>query len=346
MPKTLADVGEFGLIHRIHKLLKKEGVKTPGVTLGIGDDTASVRPRPGYELLVTCDCLVDGQHFLSDRIAPLDLGRRAMAVNISDIGAMGGQPLYALVSLGLKTDMPVADVENMYRGFAMELNPFGASIVGGNITKTTDAIFIDITLLGEAEQGKLMLRSTAKAGDAILVTGYPGQAAAGLRFLLHSQSSKDLQEHPLVRTYNTPSHRAREGQAIARSGQATAMIDTSDGFLGDLGHICQDSGVGAELIQEKLPISEDLHQAALELQLDPYELFLQNSDDYELIITSRPKNVAKIRTVIASVRDVPVTEVGKISDSVGDIKLILPDGTHRKITPSGWDHFAKGEEDV
>jgi thiamine-monophosphate kinase len=341
--KTLADVGEFGLIDRIQKLLKKEGVKTPGVTLGIGDDTASIRPRPGYELLVTCDCLVDGQHFLSDRITPLDLGRRAMVVNISDIGAMGGQPLYALVSLGLKTDMPVEDVENMYRGFAMELNPFGASIIGGNITKTRGAIFIDITLIGEIEPGKLVLRSTARVGDAILVTGYPGQAAAGLKFLLHSESRKDSEQQPLVGTYNTPSHRAREGQAIARSGQATAMIDTSDGFLGDLGHICQDSGVGAELIKEKLPISKDLRQAALELKLDPYQLFLEESDDYELIITAASKNVAKIRSAVASVSDVPVTEVGKITDSAGDIQLILSDGTRRPIRPAGWDHFSKGE---
>ena len=343
MPKTLEDVGEFGLIQRIHKLLKREGVKTPGVSLGIGDDTASIRPRSGYELLLTCDCLIDGQHFLSDRIAPIDLGRRAMVVNISDIGAMGGQPLYALVSLGLKTDMPVEDVENMYRGFAMELNPFGASIIGGNITKTKDAIFIDITLLGEIEQGKLVLRSTAEAGDVILVTGYPGQAAAGLKFLLHSELKKDLLEHPLVRTYNTPTHRATEGQAIARSGYATAMIDTSDGFLGDLGHICQDSGVGAELIQEELPISEDLRQAALELNLDTYELFLQDSDDYELIVTSAPKDVAHIRSAVASVSKVPVTQVGKITDSAGDIQLILSDGSRRRITPEGWDHFAKGE---
>jgi thiamine-monophosphate kinase len=346
MPKTLEDIGEFGLIHRIHKLLKREGVKTPGVTLGIGDDTASIRPRTGYELLLTCDCLIDGQHFLSDRIAPIDLGRRAMVVNISDIGAMGGQPLYALVSLGLKTDMPVEDVENMYRGFAMELNPFRASIIGGNITKTKDAIFIDITLIGEVEQGKLVLRSTAEAGDVILVTGYPGQAAAGLKFLLRSELKKDLSEHPLVRTYNTPSHRAREGQAIARSGYATAMIDTSDGFLGDLGHICQDSAVGAELIREKLPISDDLHQAALELKLDPYELFLQDSDDYELIITGAPQNVDQIRSAVASVSDVPVTEVGKITDSAGDIRLILPDSTRQRLTPAGWDHFAKGEDDV
>jgi thiamine monophosphate kinase len=100
------------------------------------------------------------------------------------------------------------------------------------------------------------------------------------------------------------------------------------------------------VIQEKLPISEDLRQAALELKLDPYELFLQDSDDYELIITSRPKNAAQVRAAVASVDNVPVTEVGKITDSVGDIQLILPDGTKRHVTPVGWDHFAKGGEDV
>jgi thiamine-monophosphate kinase len=124
------------------------------------------------------------------------------------------------------------------------------------------------------------------------------------------------------------------------------MIDTSDGFLGDLGHICHDSGVGAVVIQEKLPISEDLRQAALELKLDPYELFLQDSDDYELIITSAPKNAAQIRSAVASVDNVPVTEVGKITDSVGDIQLILPDGARRHIKPAGWNHFAKGGYNV
>lgn len=340
LSETLASIGEFGLIHRIHKFLQKESVYTPGVTVGIGDDTASFRPRAGYEVLVTCDCLVEGRHFLPDHITPLDLGRRAMVVNISDIGAMGGQPLYALISLGLRADTQVSDVEAIYRGFTMELKPFNASIIGGNITKIEDGIFIDITLIGEVEQGKHILRSTARTGDTILATGYPGQAAAGLQLLLRSQPIEDLREHPLVRAYITPSHRAQEGQAIARSGYATAMIDTSDGFLGDLGHICQESDVGAALIQEKLPISEDLRQAAVELGQDPLELFLKDSDDYELIITCSPDNEAKVRSAIASVSNVPVSMVGQITEASGDIQLELPDGSQRRLTPAGWDHFA------
>ncbi|MFH1931583.1 MAG: thiamine-phosphate kinase [Pseudomonadota bacterium] len=339
MTEVVADIGEFGLIDRIHELLQKEGVQTPGLMLGIGDDTASFLPHAGYEVLVTCDCMVEGRHYLPQHITPLELGQRAMVLNISDIGAVGGKPLYALVSLGLRADTPVSDVEAMYRGFVAELNPFGASIIGGNLTKSGDSPFIDITLIGEVEHGKTVRRSTAKVGDVILITGYPGQAAAGLQLLLQAQPNADLLSHPLVRAYNMPSHRAREGRAIAQSGCVTAMIDTSDGFLGDLGHICKESAVGAELIQEKLPISEDLRQAAQKLGQDPYDLALKDSDDYELIITCSPDHVDQIYSAVSALSDVPVTEVGRITDVARQIKLILPDGTRSEITPAGWDHF-------
>lgn len=339
MSETLSDIGEFGLIERIREFVQKEGVNTPGVTLGIGDDTASFRPRAGRELLVTCDCMVEGRHYLPERMTPLDLGRRAMVSNISDIGAMGGRPLYALVSLGLKAETLVIDVESMYRGFISELNPFGASILGGNVAKSEDAMFIDITLIGDVEQGKMVRRSTAKIGDAILITGYPGEAAAGLCLLMHAQPAEDLSQHLLVRAFNTPSHRAQEGEAIAQSGYATAMIDTSDGFLGDLGHICQDSGVGALLFLEKLPLREELRQAAAQLGRDPYGLLLQESDDYELIITCPADKVEGVRSAVRALSDIPVTEVGRITEVADGIKLMLPDGTQRAVPRTGWDHF-------
>ena len=341
MPETLADLGEFGLIDRLDELIRREGIQTPRLSLGIGDDAACFRPQDGYELLVTCDCMVEGRHYLPAHIIPHDLGRRAMALNISDIGAMGGRPLYALISLGLRAETPITDVETMYLGFLSELNPFEASIIGGNLTKSANSTFIDITLIGEVEQGKMIRRSTAQKNDAILITGYPGQAAAGLELLLHADIHDDFQDHPLVRAYNTPSHRAREGRAVALSGYATAMIDTSDGFLGDLGHLCKESGVGAVLIQEKLPMSDALRGASKQLGKDPYDIVLGNSDDYELIITCDPENVDRIHTILGSINQDPVSEVGRITDALDGIQLTLPDGKARLMTPSGWDHFSK-----
>ncbi|MBW2064117.1 MAG: thiamine-phosphate kinase [Deltaproteobacteria bacterium] len=341
MSDTLREVGEFGLIRRIDSLVKREGASAPGVEVGIGDDAACLKPREGFRILVTCDCIVEGRHYLPDKISALDLGRRAMALNISDIGAMGGHPLYALVSLGLKAETPVGYVEDMFRGFVTELNPFGASIVGGNLTKTGDGLFIDITLIGEVEHGKMLRRSTAREGDAILVTGFPGRSAAGLKLLLGSRDWEDLRDHPLVRAYTTPSHRAFEGKAVADSGYATAMIDTSDGFLGDLGHICEESRVGAELYQSRLPVCDELREAARRFGIEPYELVLQESDDYELIITCAPENVAKIKALLAEISNDPVTEVGRIVDSSRGIILILEDGSREPLVPGGWDHFTQ-----
>jgi thiamine-monophosphate kinase len=340
MPETLADIGEFGLIDRLDKLLREEGARLPGGTLGIGDDCASFQSRAGYELLITCDCIVEGRHYLPRFISPMDLGRRAMVLNISDIGAMGGHTLYALVSLGLRADTPVKDVEAMYRGFIAELNPFDAAIIGGNLTKSEGANFIDITLIGEIESGKSVRRSTAKPGNSILVTGYPGQAAAGLH-MLKAIPVDDVRAHPLVQAYNTPSHRAREGEAVAESGLATAMIDTSDGLLGDLGHICDESGVGARIIQENLPISDALREAGEQMKRKPLDFVLQDSDDYELIITCLPEHVEGICSLITSLSNIPVTEIGTITEKTDGIKLISRDGILRDITPSGWDHFAK-----
>jgi thiamine-monophosphate kinase len=339
MSQRITDIGEFGLIRKINDLLIREGIRSERVTLGIGDDTASFLPRPGYEILVTCDSLVEGRHYLPGHITPLDLGRRAMTLNISDIGAMGGRPLYALVSLGLKAAFQVRDVEEMYRGFLVELNPFNASIIGGNLTRSGNGLFIDITLIGEVEQGKGVRRSGARPGDVILVTGYPGQAAAGLRLLLQAQNDAQIENHPLIKIFNAPSHRASLGAVMAKAGLATAMIDTSDGLLADLGHICQESQVGADLCKEKLPISEALRQAATLLNQDPYDFLLGESDDYELVITCRPEDVALLLSKSAQCCPVPVTEIGMITERPGEIALLLSDNQRRPLKPSGWDHF-------
>jgi len=343
MPETLADIGEFGLIDRIDALVQKAGMSLPEGILGIGDDCAVFQPRAGYEILLTCDVMVEGRHYLPRFISPLELGRRAMSLNISDIGAMGGTPCYALISLGLQPDMPIADVEGIYSGFVEALAPFGAAIVGGNITQSGGANFIDITLIGEIETGLSVLRSTARPGNAILVTGYPGEAAAGLHILLEERPLPDPADQPLVEAYNNPSHRAREGAAVAHTRLATAMIDTSDGLLGDLGHICDQSAVGARITQENLPMSPALRQAARERGRDPLTWVLGNSDDYELIITCAPEHVADICSAVTRLNPIPVSHIGDItpaSGRPGNIEIVTSDGMSRTISRSGWDHFA------
>ena len=167
MNETLAQIGEFGLIDRIDSLIEKEGVAGRGVTLSIGDDTAAFRSRPGFDVLVTCDATVEGKHYLPKHTTFFNIGRRAMAINISDIGAMGGMVLYALVSLGLRPDTAVKDIEALYQGFLAELNPLGGAIIGGNITSTDERMFIDVTLIGEVEVGRAVKRAGARPGDTI-----------------------------------------------------------------------------------------------------------------------------------------------------------------------------------
>jgi thiamine-monophosphate kinase len=340
MVQRIEDIGEFGLIKKIRALIEKEGVKAHGVTLGIGDDCASFIPDTGYDMLVTCDCMVEGRHYLQGRITPFDLGGRAMVMNISDIAAMGGMPLYALVSLGLKKNSAIEYVEDMYRGFLSEMNPLNAAVIGGNITGAGHSEFINITLIGEVESEKVMRRSGARAGDAILVTGYPGQAAAGLKILLGNPDKNDASKDPLVAAYNRPSHRAREGRAIALSGLATAMIDISDGLLGDLGHICESSGVGAEIFRNKLPLSKPMCNLVNPQGWDIFETVIGDSDDYELIITCSPENAARIKNTVKEVSDVPVTEIGKITMREG-IRITASNGVSHPVRPTGWDHFKK-----
>jgi len=340
--ETLAQLGEFGLIDRLDRLLKSEGVHGSGATLGLGDDCAAIRPRAGMDLLVTCDAFVEGRHYLPDRISAFDLGRRAMTVNISDIGAMGGWPLYALISLGLRAETPIADIEAIYRGFLFELNPLDAAVIGGNLTKS-DTPFIDITLIGEVEPDILVKRSTARPGDAILVTGWPGQSAAGLNLILAASSDADLEAEPLVQYYRTPGHRLREGRAIGQARLATAMIDTSDGLLGDLGHICQESRVGAELLVDQLPVSAELKSAAEQLGKDPYELLLGDSDDYELIVTCRTENVADVQKIVAQAGDAPSAIIGRLTEEPG-IRLKWPSGRVTEAAAAGWDHFKNKKE--
>ena len=338
MGLKVSDVGEFELIERIQRIIKNSSCRPGNLIHGIGDDTAVFSPEPGQEMLVTCDSMVEGYHYLKGHITPYEIGKRAMVMNISDIGAMGGKPLYALVNAGLTHSESVRNIEELYRGLISELEPFGASIIGGNITKVSGSRIIDITLIGSVKKESMVLRSGAGVGDSIMVTGWPGRSAAGY-WLVSNGISESVQNEILVDAYVRPQHRAKEGYAIAESGKITSMIDLSDGLSSDLSHICEKSKVGAELQEDMLPSCEAMDLLSGVQGMGVCDFILGASDDYELLFTCLPKDRQEI-TAILSGFDCHVSHIGNIVPGSEGITFVSKSGKKKKLEKKGWDHFA------
>lgn len=340
----LVEIGEFGLIDRIASLLP---ASDKGIVVGIGDDTAALRVRGDRLLLVTCDIQLEGRHFLREKIAPQQLGRKAMAINLSDIASMGGLPRYALVSLGLPKDLEVAWVDGLYEGLKEEGARFGTHIVGGNIT-SSPLILVDITLFGEVEEEFLLRRSGAQVGDRLLVTGTLGASATGLAWLLQGDKAIDVdatmqrEVARVVAAHLTPTPRVKEGRAIATTGLATAMIDLSDGLASDVAHICERSNVGVRVEAARLPISPATRSVAQALGQDPLSLALFGGEDYELLLTAPPDRVEGLASTVWQATGTPLTEIGEIIPAKEGRTLVLADGRRMPLEPGGWDHFRKG----
>jgi thiamine-monophosphate kinase len=336
MPPSRVDrpprrVGEFDLIERLRRLVPTAG---PGVRTGIGDDAAVVSlPR---RTLVTCDVQVEGVHFRRGMSAPGDVGWRALAVNVSDIASMGGAPRYALVSVLLPPGVSLRDVEAMYRGIGQAARAHGVIVVGGNISRTSGPLALDVTLLGEA--GRVLTRGGARPGDGVWVTGTLGNAAAGL-FLARRPRVRVRGARALLRAYRRPSPRVRAGRALAARSAVTAAIDISDGTAQDLAHVLDASGVGAVVHLERVPVAPAVVAAAQAAHLDPYVWALGGGEDYELLFTARPGFETSARAV-ARVAGVAVTRIGEIVPRRAGRWIAGPAGRRTPLRPAGWDHLA------
>jgi thiamine-monophosphate kinase len=312
------------------------------VILGIGDDAALLRPEPGWDWIVTCDAQVAGRHFLPDLMSARAIGRRAMTINLSDVAAMGGEPRHALVSLGLPGETTVAFVEDLYAGFLDALGPAGAAIVGGNFTGTGAEWFCDVTLIGRVEQGRALTRAGANPGDRIFVTGSPGRSAAGLEVL---RNAADLEEEwalAVVDAYVRPQARLAAGRFLGACGGVTALIDLSDGLVGDLTRICESSGAPARIDAGRLPVDPALEEAARLFGRARWEWPLLPGDDYELLFTVRPEESDRVAEGLRGATGLPVTQIGEIvfgrAQPLVEVAG-LPPGSR---TFEGWDHFRSG----
>lgn len=331
----LEEIGEFGLIEKIRKSMP---LPCKPVIVGIGDDAAAVMPEKGSLVLITSDMFLEGIHFDRSFSDPFHIGFKALAVNISDVAAMGGKPTAAIISIGLPQDITVEEVEGLFDGIKESSREFGISVAGGDTCRSVSGLILSITLLGEVEEDLMVLRSNAKVGDAIFVTGILGDSAAGLELLRKSSQFTSHSSRSLIERHLMPHPKIDEGRMIAENKWATAMIDISDGLLSDLSHICDESGTGAEIYLERVPLSSELREVAEEMKRDPLSLALKGGEDYELLFTS-PKDKAE-EVMNARIKGKPLAAmIGEVIK--GERVLIDESGKRHPFVPEGYDHFRR-----
>ncbi|MFP4474751.1 MAG: thiamine-phosphate kinase [Desulfatibacillaceae bacterium] len=338
----VSELGEFGLINLLRGRL---GPAAEGVVRGSGDDTAILKAPEGRDILATCDALVEGVHFLRENATARQIGAKAVAVNLSDVAAMGGDPRWILVSLGMPDDTSVDFVEELCGGMVEMAAAHGASIVGGNMAGSPERVFIDVFLMGVAPEGGSLLRSGARTGDVLLVTGNPGESAAGLALLGAAGAEVENEvRRVLVSRHLEPSPRLDAGRVLAGSGLVTSAMDVSDGVLADLAHICEESECGAVLETGIFPLSAELKAGASVLGKDPVALFLHGGEDYELLFTVPRGKERDVIRLLDREAGIAATVIGKMEADTG-LRVLGPDGAPRlERETKGWTHFTPREQ--
>jgi len=344
LSQTLAELGERGLLRHIRRRLPT----TPGVRVGPGDDAAAVEIGP--VALVTTDCMVEGVHFTRDGAPARLVGRKALTVNLSDVAAMGGIGRYATVSLLLPPDVTLGWVDALYDGLLERGAEAGIAIIGGNLARSRDGIVVDVTLIGDA--GRLLLRSGARPGDLVVVTGTLGAAAEGVRLLQEGArldedgqlvatglwtESSSAAVMACLRAQLDPRPPFAVARSIAERGLAHAGMDLSDGLSTDLVDMCVASGVAAVVDAASLPIDPKAAGLARAGGSDPLELALHGGEDYQLLLAVAPEELGEVRE-LARVFGADVTAVGTFLEGEPTLRLHEASG-ERPLEPRGHDQF-------
>ena len=337
------DIGEFPLIERLAESIKDDGdrlfqrIGESGyrLRLSIGDDAAAWESPSGTSVFTT-DTMVEGVHFNLDNTGWHDLGWKALAVNLSDIAAMGCEPTYSLVTLGLRGDLPVNGLLQMYGGLIEVSERCGGAVVGGDIVRSP-VFFVTVALLGRAPEAEpkgaspILRRDAASPGDQVAVTGHIGCSAGGLRMMLNGLGFDDAVAGHLTSAHNRPLPRIREGTLLVANGVRCAM-DVSDGLVDDLGKICRAGGVGAVIHADQVPADDFLRRAYPDDWLD---MALGGGEDYELLFTAPPDVMSRVTQLL----ETPVAIFGEIVSGGNDVLVLDGRGERVAVRSGGWDHF-------
>ncbi len=321
----LSSLGERDLVSFIAKEFPKKG---RDVILGIGDDAALVAPGKN-PVILTKDLLVERIDFLKGLHPPRSLGRKSLNVSLSDIAAMGGRPRFALLGLGFPPSTRASWVAEFLRGFKSAALESGVRLIGGDISRAGET-FISVTVIGEAE--KAVTRNGGRPGDLLYVSGFLGDARAGLLLLGRGfKPGTRGKARPLLRAFLDPAPQLKLGRELARRKLASAMIDLSDGLSVDLMHLCQAGGTGAEVVLEKLPLSPAIRAFIPR----PLPLALHGGEDFQLLFAVPPKNRTALRNLKPGA---PVHEIGRLTARKG-VFIIDARGGKKPLEPRGYEHF-------
>lgn len=331
----LRDIGEFGFIEKIASGCL---IRPQNILKAIGDDAAAFTMSSGEVILLTTDMLVERVHFLKHATSGFNLGYKALAVNLSDIAAMGGTAKEAFVSIAVPENCCAEYLEDLYHGVKTLAREFDVNILGGDTTGSRTDLILNISVIGSVPRNEILCRDAARPGDIIFSTGCLGDSKAGLHLILNRISADSKELRSLFDAHILPRPYLREGRFLASQGGVCSAIDVSDGLSSDLGHILKQSRVGACLYADKIPVSENLRQFCRQFGFDPLEYALSGGEDYTLAGTLSPDRADQIARDYLSVFGHPLYLIGEITDS-GKTEMIFPDGRSHVMTASGWDHF-------
>jgi thiamine-monophosphate kinase len=344
-------MNEFDFISQLRAQVQSRTTSSR-VLAGIGDDAAVITQSLGRDSVITSDLLIEEIDFYRDSTPPRLLGHKALAVSLSDIAAMGARPVYSLVSIGLTEEAWRSDFKDkFYEGYLAMADRFGVTLAGGDISRSKEKIVIDSIVAGEVSTRSAIMRSGARPGDQVFVTGTLGGAAAGLKLIElgariesvppasaggSSESSDDVAIQTLLLRQLRPQPRVGWGIVLGTEQLASAMIDISDGLSSDLTHLCAASGVGAMIDSASIPVDKNVIKLCGRRALDPLALALHGGEDFELLFTVSPEKVAHLPKLVDGTQ---VSRIGEITDKPGAIR-IREKNREWDLPPQGFEHFS------